>query len=303
MDQKDTEVKNLAISGSHAASAKDQPPPYERQGVPNPLLQPPSVLNWQNANLGCIFVALSREQKLLSTRVNATTATLSPPGLPDLPDPEKCVPESETRRMTNFLLFVLAVDYALDIGIYLTTEVRQHFLTLARWLLDLYRAHKNGRLANEDVTKAQPYLYAYVHAPTRALKVPIDVLVSTSIRHLRSHERHGSYRSCTMDVLEAGGLSSLAEKMFFDGNVLAPLANNRSVIALMWARIDALARRYFSMVGPPSRQIVLMDMMLETTTTARILYKLHDKGKEYEAQRQRRQKMVGWFRSLRKCFS
>lgn len=183
-------------------------------------------------------------------------------------------------RIQTFILYTLGIDYNTRTSAFLHPSDRDFFLTLGRWFVNLHHTFRGGaqKPSPQQVNALAPLLLRLIYAPT-SRSLPIDLLVTTTIRFLRSRERQGRYKSCVTDVLREDGLPRLAEKLFLDDTeVLRDVAKGASVAANVRRRIRAISGRYFEVTGPALWRVDHYEMFFVAKRELWVFYLLNEGG-------------------------
>lgn len=127
--------------------------------------------------------------------------------------------DAETKRLRNFLLYCLAVDYRVPIKLPLDLSDREHYLEMAFLLEDLDSVRKAHLKAHERATLA-PYFWKYSQAPCIRLGIPVDCAIAMVCRFYKHQNILGRYKGCAHGVLAYFGTERLAAKISMDRSIL-----------------------------------------------------------------------------------
>ena len=131
---------------------------------------------------------------------------------------------SETKRLRNFLLYCLAVDYRAPISLTISESDREHFRELSATIWDLqgidseHLVHLNG----QDRRALAPYFWKYLHAPCTSLGIPVESAVQIVLRYSKFLTSTGLYKGCVHGLLHNYEPGYLARKLLLDRSVLIP---------------------------------------------------------------------------------
>lgn len=193
----------------------------------------------------------------------------------------------ETKRLRNFLLYCLAVDYRFSCSLSIPAEDREHFLELSKILQDMRTRHGYGpHMEAGDRMAFAPYLWKYLHEPCTSLAIPVESAVGIVVRYAKFLNFYGRYKGCIHGVLHNCGIGMLAQKMSTDRSILIPrLVTSEQTRRELTEKVTEIARPYFTSIGGATSEISVTSRPGRFEEEMRFHYTLTTRGKMYEENR------------------
>lgn len=131
---------------------------------------------------------------------------------------------TKTKRLRNFLLYCLAVDYRAPIALTISESDREHFREMSAtiWDLQVVDSHALLHLEKEDRKALAPYFWKYLHAPCTSLGIPVESAVQVVLRYSKFLTLTGQYKGCVHGLLHNREPYFLVGKLLLDRIVLIP---------------------------------------------------------------------------------
>lgn len=139
---------------------------------------------------------------------------------------------AETKRLRNFLLYCLAIDYRMSCPLVLSASDREHFLSMHKVLDELSEVRRHMHFTAGERRGLAPYLWKYLHAPCASLRIPVECAVIILARYTKFLNPYDRYKGCVHGVLNTYGPRRLANKLSMDRSVLVPLLATSSQMRL-----------------------------------------------------------------------
>jgi hypothetical protein len=196
---------------------------------------------------------------------------------------------AETKRMRNFLLYCLAIDYRFPCALAMSASDREHFLAMSRVLATLTAIRESVHIKADARRKLAPYLWRYLHAPCASLGIPVESAVIVIARYSKFCNVVGLYKGCVHGTLYTYGPNRLATKLSVDRSILVPhLVTSEQMRLELTERIHETARPSFTSIDGRSSAIFHAgpDSNAPFDEEAGISYELTARGKFYEANRE-----------------
>lgn len=161
---------------------------------------------------------------------------------------------TETKRLRNFLLYCLAVDYRAPIPLAISESDREHFREMSATIWDLQNVD-SFHLTMEDRRALAPYFWKYLHAPCTSLGIPVEAAVQIVVRYSKFLTLTGLYKGCVHGLLHNYPACRLARKLLLDRSVLIPhLVRPGATRSKLLDSLNEVAGFYFvSIKGDRSR--------------------------------------------------
>ena len=129
---------------------------------------------------------------------------------------------ADTKRLCNFLLYCLAVDYRAPISLTISESDREHFREMSATIWDMRTADQSIHLNPQDRSALAPYFWKYLHAPCTSLGIPVESAVQIVLRHAKFLTLTGHYKGCVHGLLQNLEPYFLVRKLLLDRSVLIP---------------------------------------------------------------------------------
>lgn len=161
---------------------------------------------------------------------------------------------TETKRLRNFLLYCLAVDYRAPIPLAISESDREHFREMSALIWDLQNVD-SLHLTTEDRRALAPYFWKHLHAPCTSLGIPVEAAVQIVVRYSKFLTLTGQYKGCVHGLLHNYPACRLARKLLLDRSVLIPhLVGPGATRSKLLDSLNEVAGFYFvSIKGERSR--------------------------------------------------
>lgn len=201
----------------------------------------------------------------------------------------------EIKRMHNFLLYCLAVDYRCPCALSLSASDREHFLGMKKVLVSMPNIHKSMHLSAEERRPLAAYFWKHLHAPCTSLGIPVESAVLIVVRYVKYLNANGRYKGCAHGLLHSLGPEALASKLLMDRNVLIPhLATSEHMRQEFTKRIFETARPYFTSVDGFASAIIPVESVASAAFAeeAACQYTLTPRGRFYRDNRAHTLNMV-----------
>jgi hypothetical protein len=200
----------------------------------------------------------------------------------------------ETKRLRNFLLYCLAVDYRWPCPLNLSASDRGHFLAMWNVLAPKPRIHQTMHLRADERRALAPYFWKYLHKPCDKLGIPVESAIVIVARHARYLNDAGRYKGCVHGVLRDRGPGVLASKLLMDRSELVPcLVTSRQMQLELLENITQTTRPYISYISGYNSAIFRAGSDPKTAfTEGDSGYELTPRGKHYQENRNQTLNMV-----------
>lgn len=191
---------------------------------------------------------------------------------------------TETKRLRNFLLYCLAVDYRYPCSLSIQAPDREHFLELSGVLQSMRTRHAFVQhMSQDDRIGLAPYLWKYLHEPCNDLAIPVESAVGIITRYAKYLNFYGRHKGCIHGVLHGCGIGMLAQKMSIDRSVLIPrLATSEETRRELTEKVVEIARPYFTSIGGMTSETTISEDPGRFTEQVRYHYTLTPRGKLYD---------------------
>ncbi|EKG10887.1 hypothetical protein MPH_11889 [Macrophomina phaseolina MS6] len=172
-------------------------------------------------------------------------------------------PSHATERLTNFLRFVLTVDYhaALEeVGhqvkecdatrCHLAASDVHYFIRAAAFIAHYWRTNQNdpisGDLSEDDVVTCAEY-WEYILAPARSLGLPTTYVFTTIWQFSKEMDARGAYKGTLLRVFGTQGTLALANRLWVDRNIVIPriYRGNDAFAGALSRLVDQVQAVYF----------------------------------------------------------
>jgi hypothetical protein len=202
---------------------------------------------------------------------------------------------NETKRLRNFMLYCLAIDYRWPCPLSLSASDRVHFMAMWDILLPTPRIHLRMHLGADERRALAPYFWKYLYEPCAELGIPVESAVATVYRHSKYLNAAGRYKGCVHGLLHSRGFKVLASKLFMDRSVLVPrLVTSHQMRGELLDNITQTARLYFLSISGYDSAIFRLESDPTTAFTeeAGCQYELTPRGEHYQNNRDQTLNMV-----------
>ena len=194
----------------------------------------------------------------------------------------------ETKRLRNFLLYCLAVDYRAPIPLVISESDREHFREMSYTIWDLQDVdffHLNG----EDAKVMAPYFWKYLHAPCTSLGIPVESAVQIVTRYSKYLTLTGLYKGCVHGLLHNYEPFYLARKLLLDRSILIPhlVRPGATRSKLMDSLTEVVGFYFVSIEGERSRIVDDSDPTMGFKEDVLTSLTLTNRGHRYAENRER----------------
>lgn len=163
---------------------------------------------------------------------------------------------TETKRLRNFLLYCLAVDYRAPVPLAVSESDREHFREMSATIWDLQNVNF-FHLNTEDRRTLAPYFWKYLHAPCTSLGIPVEAAVQIVVRYSKFLTLTGLYKGCVHGLLHNHSSCRLARKLLLDRSVLIPhLVGPGATRSKLMDSLNEVAGFYFVSIKVERSRIV-----------------------------------------------
>lgn len=130
----------------------------------------------------------------------------------------------ETKRLRNFLLYCLTLDYRAPIALTISESDSEHFREMSATIWDLQGVdtHALLHLEKEDRKALAPYFWKYLHAPCTGLGIPVESAVQVVLRYSKFLTLTRQYKGCVHGLLHNREPYFLVRTLLLDRSVLIP---------------------------------------------------------------------------------
>ena len=196
---------------------------------------------------------------------------------------------TETKRLRNFLLYCLAVDYRAPISLTISESDREHFREMSATLWDLQNIDSD-QLVHLDTVDRQafaPYFWKYLHGPCTGLGIPVESAVHIVLRYSKFLTLSGLYKGCVHGLMHNYEPSHLARKLLLDRSVLIPhLVRPGATRSKLVDSLHEVASFYFTSIkGERSSIVEGTDPTVGFQEDVLMDYTMTERGRCYAANR------------------
>lgn len=196
---------------------------------------------------------------------------------------------TETKRLRNFLLYCLAVDYRAPISLTISESDREHFREMSATIWDFQGVDCEHlvHLAADDRRALAPYFWKYLHAPCTSLGIPVESAVQIVLRYSKYLTVAGLYKGFVHGLLHNYEPSHLVRKLLLDRSVLIPhLVRPGVTRSTLMDSLTEVASSYFTSIkGERSSIVEVSDPMLGFREHVSTHYTMTERGRIYVANR------------------
>ena len=199
---------------------------------------------------------------------------------------------TETKRLRNFLLYCLAVDYRAPISLTVSASDREHFREMSATIWDLqgidsdHLVHLNG----QDRRALAPYFWKYLHAPCTSLGIPVESAVQIVLRYSKFLKSTGLYKGCVHGLLHNYESQFLVKKkLLLDRSVLIPhLVGPGAMRSKLTDSLTEVACFYFTSIkGERSSIVEGSDPTVGFKEDVLTSWTLNERGRHYAVNREK----------------
>lgn len=206
---------------------------------------------------------------------------------------------TETKRLRNFLLYCLAVDYRAPILLALSESDREHFREMSATLWDLkgLDCERLVHLEGKDRRALAPYFWKYLHSPCTSLGIPVESATQIVLRYSKFITATGLYKGCVHGLLHNYEPCHLVRKLLLDRSVLIPhLVRPGATRSMLMDSLAEVAGSYFTSIkGERSSIVEVSDPMVGFREHVSTYYTMTERGRMYAANRDKaRHAAQGW---------
>ncbi|KAK3615428.1 hypothetical protein LTR56_026596 [Elasticomyces elasticus] len=194
------------------------------------------------------------------------------------------------KQLSNFLLFVLSVDYQCNTSTSLRWIDREHFATINNTLLCLRTVHNHQPFSAEERAEYCAGMGTFLEEPCKALAIPIEHVAKTILDYFKYQNHAGAYQGSVHELYRSCGADALAQKIMRDSQVLIPrLVSSTDMADEMCDALYRVSNKYFKHIaGTESSTIGSSSGKGKGCTVVQSgKYTLSERGEAYEAARAR----------------
>ncbi|TLD06813.1 hypothetical protein E2P81_ATG10332 [Venturia nashicola] len=125
---------------------------------------------------------------------------------------------TEKLRLSNFILYCLAVDYSTFNFMKLSDEDHEHYLKLADILASMRRAPEYNQ--RNDLAILGPYIWKHLREPCISLSIPIECAILVVLRFAKFQSCSKRYKGCVRGLSHNHRLHVMARKLWIDRQLL-----------------------------------------------------------------------------------
>ncbi|KAK4504142.1 hypothetical protein PRZ48_005058 [Zasmidium cellare] len=194
--------------------------------------------------------------------------------------------QQETKRVKNFIQYVLSIDYQRVIRVALSSADRSHFTKLHTTLCDLREAQETIVATADERRQMTPYFWRYLHAPCKVLGIPTEYVVLMMSRFVKYQTSEGLYKGCCFGILHNSGLEELAIKLYIDAEAIIPRVTEGDTRKVMVRAVRGFMSLYFHEISGIEGAISRIHADRRWFDSQTIEYRANQRGKAYEEERQ-----------------
>lgn len=209
----------------------------------------------------------------------------------------------EVRRLHNFLLYTLAVDYMAEIAVSLSAEDQLHFLQVADCLGSLSQSTKVVNPTEQDRQVLGPFFWTHLHKPARALGISSDIVILAIWRFRQYRDVTGRYRGSVGMIRHNSGLRHLAIKLFTDKNfMVGQVARNLKEAETLIHALNDVQEEFFESLDFGAAVELQPKQGLDEWCHAHFeSYTLTKEGRYYQAQQEQGTKRKPVLQMVKSC--